>query len=104
MDVDDKSQRAPLTDDHEGPIWGPHNMYGHGAARAERVRPNVFWGESKSGRAHSLGLAPDDGDDIQSAGQEETLSGRIVADWCGGVASMFLQAEEDVDTRSNWAG
>ena len=72
-------------------------MHDHGSARSDRVRLNVFWGESKSVCAHSLGLGPDDGDDIRGADRAETLSGRIVADWGSGVAPMFLQAEEDLD-------
>ena len=31
------------------------------------------------------------------------LSGRVVADWGGGVASIFSQTEEDVDAHSKWA-
>ena len=76
-------------------------MHGHGSAIVERVRTNVFWGKSKSGHAHSLGISPDDGDDIRGSDQAETLSGRIVSDWGGGVASMFSQADEYVDACSN---
>ena len=65
------------------------------------MRTNVFWGKSKSGRVHSLALRPDDGDDIRGADQTETLSGSVVAEFGGRVASMFLQVEEDVDARSN---
>ena len=79
-------------------------MHDHGSARAERVRPNVFWGNSKSGRAHLLGLSPDDGDDVRGAEIAGTLGGRVVANWGGGVASMFFQVEEDVDAGSNWSG
>ena len=32
------------------------------------------------------------------------MSGKIVADWSGGVAYMFSQVEEDVDTRLKWEG
>ena len=76
-------------------------MHGHGSARSERVRSGIFWGESKSGHAHSLALRPDDGNDVGSADRAETLSGRVVANWGGRVASMFLQAEEDVEAHSN---
>ena len=79
-------------------------MCGHGYARAERVCTDVFWGESKSGRAHSLGLCPGDGDNVRGSDGAETLSGRVVADCGVRVASMFSQAEKDVDARSNWAG
>ena len=79
-------------------------MYGHGSTIAERVRSDVFWGESKSGRAHLLGFIPDDGDDVQGADRAETLICRVVSDCGGRVASMFLQVEEDVDACSNWLG
>ena len=72
-------------------------MHGYSSARAERAHPNVFWGKSKSGRAHLLVPSPDERDDIQGADQVDTLSGRIVAAWGSGFASMFLQAEEDVN-------
>ena len=42
-------------------------MHCHGSARAERVRSDVFWVESNSGRSNSLGLGPDDGGGIGSA-------------------------------------
>ena len=79
-------------------------MHGHGSNRVERVRPNIFWGESKSGRAHSLGIGLDYGNDVRGANRAETPSSRIVADWGGRSASMFSQAEEDVDACSDWAG
>ena len=79
-------------------------MHRHGSARTERVRPNVLWGKSESGRAHSAGLRHDDGDDIQGTDRAETLSGGIVAEWGGEVSSVFLQADEDFYERSNWAG
>ena len=79
-------------------------MHGHGSARAERVRTNVLWGKSKSVRAHSLALRPDDRDDARGADGAATLSGRVVADCDSRATCMFSQAEEDVDARSNWAG
>ena len=79
-------------------------MHGHGSSRAERVHTDVFRGESKSGRTHLIELRPDGGDDVLGAEIAETLSGRLVADCGGRVTSMFLQAEEDVDVRSNWVG
>ena len=51
-----------------------------------------------------MGLCPDDVDDIWGTDRAETLISRIVADSGGGVVSMFSQAEEDVDARSNWIG
>ena len=67
------------------------------APTSSEVNPNIVC-------THSLGLVPNGGDDIQGADQAETLSGKIVADWGGRVASVFSQAEEDVDACSNWAG
>ena len=57
----------PSANDQEGSIWDPCDVNGHGFTIVERVRCDVFWGESKSGRSHSLGIGPDDGDDIGSA-------------------------------------
>ena len=64
LDLDHESKRAPSDNDHEGHYWDLCNMHDHDSSRVERVRTNVFWGESKSGCTHSLGLLPDDGDDI----------------------------------------
>ena len=79
-------------------------MHGRGSSRAERVCTDVFWGESESGRAHSLSLRPEEGDDGGGAYRADTLRGRLVADCGGRITSMFTQAEEDVGTRLNWAG
>ena len=79
-------------------------MHGHGSDRAERVCPGVFWGESESGRAHSLALRPEDGDDDGGADQAETLRGRVFANCGGPITAILSLVEEDVDTRSNWAG
>ena len=79
-------------------------MHGHGSARVERVRTGVFWVKSKSGRYHSLALRPDDGDNVRGTERAETLGGRVVADCGSWVTSMFSQAEEIFDSRSNWAG
>ena len=82
--------------------WNWTDVHYHGSTRAERVCPDVLWGESKSGRAQYLGLGPDDGDYILGAHRAEPLNGRTVDDWGGGVASVFLQAEDDVNSRLNW--
>ena len=79
-------------------------MHGHGSVRAERVCTDVFWGKSESGRSHLLVIRPDDGDDVGGADQAETLRGRVFSDCGSRITSMFSQAEEDVDARSNWAG
>ena len=79
-------------------------MHGHGSARAERVRAYVFWGESKSGRAHLLALRSDDGDDVGGADRADTLRGRVVADCGGRITSMCSQAQDDVGACLNWAG
>ena len=68
------------------------------------MRSDVSWGESKSGRAHSLALCPENRNDVRGADRAETLRGRVVTGWCGRVASVFLQVEEDIKSRSNWAG
>ena len=79
-------------------------MHGHGSARAERVRSNVFWGKAKSGRYHSQTLGSDDGDDVGCAdGAEAMIRGKI-ADGGGGIAILVAQAEEDVYARFDWVG
>ena len=89
---------------HEGPVWDPCDVHGHGSDRVERVCIDVFWGESKSGCSHSLALHPDDRYDVKGADQADDLRGGVVSDCDGRITSMFSQAEEDVDARSNWAG
>ena len=80
-------------------------MHGHGSARAERVRSNVFWCESNSGRPAPNGLGAEDRDDVPGDERAEPVVGfRIVTDRGGSRAPMFAHAEEDVDTRSNRAG
>ena len=79
-------------------------MHGHGSARAERVRSDVFWGESKSGRSHSQTLSPDGGDDAGCADRAEAMIGGTFSSEGGGMASPIAQAEEDVNAHSNWAG
>ena len=79
-------------------------MYGQGSSRAERVRPNVFWGKTKSGRTHLLGLGPDDRDDVRGADQSEKLNVRLDADCGGRVTPMFLQLEEYFDAHLDRAG
>ena len=74
-------------------------MHGHGSSRAERVRSDIFWGETKSGRYHSQTLGPDDGNDVGCADGSEAMIGGKIADGGGGFASPFVQAEEDVDAR-----
>ena len=79
-------------------------MHGRGSARTKRVCNDVFWGEPKSGRAHSLPPRPHDRDDVGGADRAETLRGTVVAVCGGWITSMSLQAKEDVMARSNWAG
>ena len=72
-------------------------MHGDGSARSERVRHDVFWGNSDSGRAHLTGLDPEDCDDVQGADRAEPLAEvRVAANQSGPWASMFYHAEEDV--------
>ena len=55
---------APPADGCGVPIWYPRDVHVHGSSRAERLRPNVVWDESESGRAHLTGLSPEDRDDV----------------------------------------
>ena len=79
------------------PVWDIGDVHGHGSARAERVRPDLFWGEAKSGRSHSQTLGPDDGDDVGCADVAEAMIGGEIANEGGGIASLVVQAEEDVN-------
>ena len=79
-------------------------MHGHGSARVERVLPNFFWGEAKSGRSHSQALGSDDGNDVRCADGAAAMIGGKIDDGGGGIASPIAQAEEDVDARLDWAG
>ena len=72
-------------------------MHDHGSARADIVRPDVFWGETKSGRSHLQTFGPDDGDDVGCADGAEAMTGGKIADGGGGIVSPVAQAEEDVD-------
>ena len=72
-------------------------MHGHGSARSERVRSDVFWGEVMSGRSHSQTLGSDDDDDVGCADGAEAMIGGKTADGGGEIASLVAQAEEDVD-------
>ena len=86
-------------------IWDPSDGHGHGSARAERVRPDIFWGKFKFGRAHLSGIGPEGCDDVRGADRAVSMVGvRVVADRSGPWASMSAHAEEDVDARSNQAG
>ena len=99
-----ESQRAPPTYGHECLVRDIGKMHGSGSARADRVRPSVFWGKAKPGCSDLNGLGPKDRDDVQGADRAEPLSGGIVADGGGSWAPMFVHAEEDVDPHSHWAG
>ena len=80
-------------------------MHIHGFARAERVRPNLFWGKSKSSHAHPTGLGPGDCDDLRGANGADPLADvRIFSDWGGGRAPVLLYVEENVKARLEQAG
>ena len=79
-------------------------MHGHGSVRAESVSSDVFWGKAKSGRSHSQTLGSDDGCDVGCTDGVEAMIGRRIADGGGGIASLVVQAEEDIDARFDWAG
>ena len=53
-----KSQRVPPPYGHYGPVWDPFDVHGHGYARVERVRSDIFWCKSKSGCSDPNGLSP----------------------------------------------
>ena len=72
-------------------------MHGHGSARAERMRSEVFWGEAKSGRSHLQTLSSNDSNDVGFADRAEAMIGGKIADGGGGIASLVAQAEEDAD-------
>ena len=55
-------------------------MHGYGSARVKRVRSDVFWGKSKSGRSHLLALGPDGGDDVGCADRAEAVIGGKIVD------------------------
>ena len=79
-------------------------MHGHGSARADIVRSDIFWSEAKSGRSHLQALGSDDGNDVGCADGAESMIGGIIADGGGGITPLVAQAEEDVDARLGWAG
>ena len=67
-------------------------MHGHGSARTERLRSDIFWGKTKSGRSHLQILGPDDGDNIGYADRAEATIGGEIADRGDGIASPVTQA------------
>ena len=97
MNIDYKSQRAPPPYGNECPVWDIGKMHGHGSAKAEIVRYDVFWCKAESGCSDMNGFGPQNWDDVQGADRAEPLSGRIVADRGDSWAPMFSHAQEDVD-------
>ena len=96
--IDHEYQQAPPPYGHEGPVGDIGKMHGHGSARAERVRPDIFWGKFKFGRAHLSGIGPEGCYDVRGADRAVSMVGvRVVADRSGPWASMSAHAEEDVD-------
>ena len=79
-------------------------MHGHGSDRAERVRSDVFWGETKSGCSHSQTLGPDDGNGVGCADGAEAMIGGECFDGGSGIVSLVAQVEEEVDASLDWAG
>ena len=74
-------------------------MHGHGSTRAERVRSDVFYSESKLGCSDPNGIGPEDRDYVQRINRAEKMVGfRVFAERGGYRAPMFAHAEEDVDT------
>ena len=104
QNADHKYQKSPPANGHKGPIWDLRDVHGHGSARAERVRSDVFWRISYSSCSNYNGLGPEDRNDVQSTEQAEILSGRTIVDMGGSQTPMFSHAEEDVDTCLNRSG
>ena len=72
----------------------------HVSSRAERVCPEVFWGETKSGCTSPSGLGLEDHDDIRSYdGEEPLVDVRVVAERSLLQEPLLLYAEEGVYTR-----
>ena len=79
-------------------------MHGHGSARAERVRSDIFWGKAESGHSHSQALGSDDGNNVRCADGAEAMIGGIITDGGGRITPLVAKAEEDVIARLDWAG
>ena len=79
-------------------------MHGHGSDRSERVRSDIFWGESKYVRSHLQTCGPDDGNDVGFPDRAEAIIRRRIADGGGGIASLITQVEENADAHLEWAG
>ena len=62
--IDHKSQQAPSSYGHEGPVWYPCNVHGHGSVRAVRVRSDILWCKSEYGCSEPNGLDPKDRNDV----------------------------------------
>ena len=69
-------------------------MHGHGSARAERVRSDVFWGKTESSCSQVQTLGSDDSDDVRSDDGTEAVIGGKIADGGGGISSLSVQVEE----------
>ena len=79
LNLDHKPQQVPSPYGHWCPVWDIIKMHGHGFARVERVRSNIFWCKAELSCSDMNGLGPQDRNDVRGADQAETLSGRIVA-------------------------
>ena len=74
-------------------------MRGNGSTRADRVRSDLFWGKDKYVRSHLQTLGSDENNDVGCAdGAEAMIRGKIT-DGGGGITSLVVQGEEDVDAR-----
>ena len=73
LNVYHKYYRSAPSNGHESSIWDPGDVHGHGSARAESVRSDIFWGEPKSGCPEPNGLGPEDCDDAQGSNREEPV-------------------------------
>ena len=60
-------------------VWDIGDVHGQGSARAERVRPDIFWGKPESGYFHSQSISADEGDDVGCAdGAEAMIRGKLL--------------------------
>ena len=64
LDIDHKPQQALPSYGNEYPVWDIDEMHGHGSARVERVRSDIFWHKDESGCSNMNGISLLDRDDV----------------------------------------
>ena len=88
LDVDHEPQLPPSTNGHECPVGDIGEMHGHGSARAERVRSDVFLDGAKSCCSYLQALGSNDGDDVECTGGAESMIGGIITDRVDGITLL----------------